>query len=128
MSNRRLILMCALALALAACGGRAAGGDDGRTPPTVDDVVAQGLAAYEGSCLACHAEGGIGVEGLGRPLTDSDFIRGLSDAELVTFIQVGRDSADPENTSGIAMPANGGNPSLTTEDVEAIVAYLRTLN
>ena len=131
MASRRLFVVLMIALAAASCGGRAAndGGDSGDgTSATAGDLVAEGLAVYEGSCLSCHAEGGVGVEGLGRPLTNSDFVRGLSDAERVTFIEVGRDSSDPENTSGIAMPALGGNPALTQADLEAVVAYLRTLN
>jgi mono/diheme cytochrome c family protein len=130
-SSRRLFVILVIALAAAACSGRAAGGGGdtgGRNAPDGLPLAAEGVAVYEGSCLACHAEGGVGVEGLGRPLTNSDFVRGLTDAELVTFIQVGRDSSDPANTSGIAMPANGGNPALTRADLEAVVAYLRTLN
>lgn len=131
MSSRRLFVILVIALAAASCSGRATddgGGAGGRNAPDVGSVAAEGLAIYEGSCLACHAEGGVGVEGLGRPLTNSDFVRGLSDAELATFIEVGRDSSDPANTSGIAMPANGGNPALTRADIDAIIAYLRTLN
>lgn len=131
MRSRRTFVILAIALAAASCGGRVAndGGDrGGQTATTAAALAAEGLAVYEGSCLACHAEGGVGVDGLGRQLTNSDFVRGLSDAELLTFIEVGRDTSDPANTSGIAMPAKGGNSALTQADLEAVVAYLRTLN
>ena len=121
-----------LALILAACGGGDDGGgngDDGaRTPPTVGVSAADGRSLYDATCVACHAEGGAGVDGLGKPLANSDFIKGINDADLVTLIKVGRDTSDPENTSGVAMPAKGGNPALSEADLESIVAYLRTLN
>jgi disulfide bond formation protein DsbB len=121
-----------LALALAACGG-------GRTAPTIADggenggggdsvAIAAGLELFNESCVACHAEGGVGVEGLGKPLVASEFVAGLSDAELVEFIIVGRDTSDPLNTSGIAMPAKGGNAALTEADLENIAAYIRSIN
>ena len=47
---------------------------------------------------------------------------------MVTFLQVGRASDDPLNTTGIAMLPRGGNPSLTDDDLKDLVAYMRTLN
>jgi hypothetical protein len=46
---------------------------------------------------------------------------------LVEFLVVGRDTADPLNTTGILKPPRGGNPSLTEEDLALIVEYLRSL-
>ena len=120
---------------MAACGG-------GRTAPTIADggtsgggggggdaaAIAEGKTIYDGSCVACHADGGVGIDGLGKPLVGSEFIAGLTDSELIDFIKVGRDTSDPINTSGIAMPAKGGNPSLTDTDLEFVVAYLRSIN
>ncbi|MCZ7668550.1 MAG: cytochrome c [Chloroflexi bacterium] len=82
---------------------------------------------FVGTCLACHGEGGKGIEGLGKDMTTSEFIKGLSDAELLEFIKVGRSSTDPANTTGVDMPLRGGNPALTDDDIADIIAYMRTL-
>ena len=136
MNTRRAVAIGVFALVVAACGG-------GRTAPTVagggtdapggggggDAVaIAEGKAIFDASCVACHAPGGVGVEGLGKPMVGSEFIASLSDSELVQFITVGRDSSDPLNTSGIGMPAKGGNPSLTEDQLGFVVAYLRSIN
>ena len=132
MKNRLLIALGVMILALAACGGGddAGGGDDGggAEPPTVGASAAEGKTLYDATCVACHAAGGTGIDGLGKPLANSDFIKGISDSDLLTLIKVGRDTSDPANTSGVAMPAKGGNPALSDVDLESIVAYLRTLN
>lgn len=88
---------------------------------------AAGEQLFSGTCLACHGPGGEGVEGLGKPLPPSEFVAGLSDDELVAFLQVGRPIDDPLNTTGIMMPPRGGNPSLTDADLRDLVAYIRSL-
>jgi disulfide bond formation protein DsbB len=120
-----------VAIAAAACGGGDgdnADADGDRTPPTVGVSAADGKSLYDATCVACHADGGVGIDGLGKPLANSDFIKGISDPDLVALIKVGRDTSDPANTSGVAMPAKGGNPALSDADLQSIVAYLRTLN
>jgi disulfide bond formation protein DsbB len=67
------------------------------------------------------------VPGLGKDLTTSEFITGLSDDELLDFIKRGRDMSDPLNTTGIAMPPKGGNPALTDGQIVDIIAYLRSI-
>lgn len=134
MKTKLAVFIGVLALAATACGG-------GRTAPTIGDgggtdgggggdavAIAEGKSIYDGSCVACHADGGVGVDGLGKPLVGSEFVAGLSDSELVEFITVGRDTSDPLNTSGIAMPPKGGNPSLSDADIDFVVAYLRSIN
>ena len=79
------------------------------------------------TCAACHGPAGEGIEGLGKDMTTSEFIAGNTDDELVAFIKVGRDPSDPLNTTGVGMPASGGNPALSDEDLFDIVAYIRTL-
>lgn len=88
--------------------------------------VAEGLKVYQGTCLACHGEGGVGIMNLGKALVGSPMLS-LSDDELVAFIIKGRDGSDPANTTGIAMPPKGGNPALTEKDLKNVVAYMRTL-
>ena len=58
---------------------------------------------------------------------DSDFVKGLSDQELLAFIKKGRPTSDPANTTGVDMPPKGGNPSLTDQQILDIIAYIRSL-
>ena len=90
-------------------------------------AAALGEEIFNGTCIACHGVGAVGVAGLGPALTMSEFIIGLTDDELVAFLIVGRPDTDPTNTSGITMPPRGGNTSLTDDDLRAVVAYLRIL-
>lgn len=78
-------------------------------------------------CATCHGTDGRGLAGLGPDLVNSPLVRGLPDAQLVTFITLGRSARDPANTTGVEMPPRGGNPLLTDQDLADIVAYLRTL-
>ena len=77
--------------------------------------------------MACHGAAGIGVTGLGKALTTSEFVADNSDAELVAFIEEGRDVSHPDNTTGVAMPPKGGNPALSQADMANIVAYMRAI-
>lgn len=131
-----LALIGVMILALAACGGSdsssASSSSSSSAPePTVAEVSTgdpvNGEKLFTGTCLACHGEGGKGIEGLGKDMTTSEFIKGLSDAELLAFIKVGRASTDPANTTGVDMPLRGGNPALTDDDIMDIIAYMRTL-
>ncbi len=79
------------------------------------------------SCSACHGEFGQGVEGLGKPMGTSEFIKSKTDKELITFIKTGRPPWDAENTTGIDMPSKGGNPALSDDDIAELVAYIRSL-
>jgi len=116
-------------LVACACGGTSLNGSED-DPDGGDSGVptGSGEALYEANCAACHGEGGIGIEGVGKPLVKSEFVADLSDAELVDFLIVGRDTADPLNTTGILKPPRGGNPSLTDEDLAVIVEYVRSLS
>jgi disulfide bond formation protein DsbB len=130
-----MVVIVALALALAACGGggSAPSGDGpavtGPTerPPSVGDVAA-GEEQFNSLCIACHGPGGVGVEGLGKPFTTSEFLLTVSDEELLEFVKVGRPISDPLNTTGVDMPPKGGNPALTDEQILDIIAYVRTLH
>ncbi|MBZ0310788.1 MAG: cytochrome c [Anaerolineae bacterium] len=91
-------------------------------------VVERGRENFIAICSACHGTDAKGISGLGKTLIDSEFVNGLDDAGLHEFIVVGRTIWDPLNTTGVAMPARGGNPGLTDEDINTIVAYIRVLN
>ena len=60
-------------------------------------------------------------------MTSSEFIAELSDEELLAFVKTGRPIGDPLNTTGIDMPAKGGNPALADDQILDIIAYMRTL-
>jgi disulfide bond formation protein DsbB len=97
-------------------------------PETTPAAVApDGAALFSVTCPACHGPQGKGVPGLGKDMTNSQFIDGLSDPELVEFIKLGRAADDPLNTSGIAMPPKGSNVALNDDDLMAIVEFIRSL-
>lgn len=95
--------------------------------PSVGDPVT-GQQLFSTTCAACHGPAGEGVQGLGKDMTTSEFIGGLSDHELLAFVQVGRPITDPLNTTGVMMPPRGGNPTLTDEQLLDIIAYIRTIH
>ena len=116
------------ALLLVACGGNDAAPDTGApdTAASVGDAV-KGKTLYQQSCASCHGQNGEGVPGLGKDMAHSDFINGLTDAELVGFIKQGRSASDPLNTTNIDMPPKGGNPALNDEGIYDIVAFIRSI-
>ncbi len=90
--------------------------------------AAAGQKLFASTCAACHGPTGEGIQGgLGKDMTSSQFIAGKTDDELVSFIKVGRDPSDPLNTTGVGMPAKGGNPALKDKDLFDIVAHIRTI-
>lgn len=130
------------ALLLAACGG-----EEEPTPTTAPTATAEpaapvadvapaaaagdatlGQQVFSTTCAACHGPAGQGVQGLGKDMTHSEFIAGLSDAELLDFIKVGRRIDDPLNTTKVDMPPKGGNPALTDEQLINIIAYIRSIH
>lgn len=89
--------------------------------------TANGAHLFTRTCAACHGPGGIGRPGLGKQLENSSFVQSLDDDELLAFLRRGRNPGDPQNTTGRGMPAKGGNPALSEDDLLDIIAYLRTL-
>lgn len=87
-----------------------------------------GEELFNSTCSACHGPGGTGIEGLGKDMTTSEFIAGKTDTDLITFIKLGRSTSDPLNTTGVDMPPKGGNPSLSDDNLNDIVTYIRTIH
>lgn len=100
----------------------AAGGDAEQA-----DYIAQGAKVYSSTCIACHGKGGTGIQGNGKPLATSEFVKSMNDDALLAFIKKGRDPGDPKNTTGVGMPARGGNPALQDDDLLDAIAYVRYL-
>lgn len=136
MTRKNMILaflaVLVLSLALAACGGGGGGAAPATEAPQATatpagDPVA-GKAQFDTVCIACHGPGGVGVTGLGKPFTTSEFLLTVNDQELLAFVKTGRPISDPANTTGVDMPPKGGNPALTDEQLIDIIAYIRTLH
>ena len=130
------ILGLVMALGVAACGGNNADpAVETGSKPTESAVTTNlgagdaqnGKALYSSNCATCHGPEANGITGLGSGLHDNEFIAGKSDPELIEFIKMGRSPGDPLNDTGVAMPPKGGNPALTDQNLNDIVAYLRTL-
>jgi disulfide bond formation protein DsbB len=92
------------------------------------DAVKAGDGIFHTLCMACHGFNGKGIVGLGKSLVGTDFINTQTDEQLVAFMIKGREVTDPANTSGVAMPARGGNPALSDTDLYNVVQYIRSLN
>jgi mono/diheme cytochrome c family protein len=91
-------------------------------------MIAKGEHTFQSVCAACHGFSAQGIAGLGKPLVNSAFVDDLSDDDLAAFIIKGREVSDPANTTGVPMPARGGNPGLSDDDMRNVVAYIRSLN
>ncbi len=89
-------------------------------------ALVRGKALYEETCAACHGVRGEGT-GAGKALTSSTLIKTSSDADLVKFVQLGRAANDVHNTTGLAMPANGGQANVSSADIAAVIGYIRQL-
>ncbi len=137
-----LLLLAGLGIGAAACtaqpaapvdpGAAAPAGQAGQVEGEEDEEAAEAGDPEEGktkftTCAGCHGQDAKGLPNLGKDLHNNQFLAGLSDAEALAFLKKGRDTTDPLNTTGVAMPPKGGNPAFTDEDLADIVAYVRTL-
>ncbi len=135
------VFAIALMIGIVGCGGGDDAGSSAAEPAAAATTVPQakptateppaasiedGKTEFIG-CSACHGADAKGITGLGKDLVGSEFVNSQSDADLIAFIKVGRDTSDPANTTGVAMPPKGGNPALSDGDIQAIIAYLRSL-
>ncbi len=135
MKNYFLITLIALAGVLVACNTdtpaatRTANPSTSASAPvaTAKGDVNKGKAKFNASCISCHGAEGKGITSLAPSLQTSAFLKSQTDEQLIAFIKKGRDKNDPVNTTKIAMPPKGGDPSLTDSDLTDIVAYMRTL-
>lgn len=84
-------------------------------------LAADGKAVYEGTCIACHGADGAGTIPGVPDLTDKSGPLSKSDDVLLKNVTEGMQSPG----SPLAMPAKGGNPSLTKEDLKAVIEYMK---
>lgn len=81
--------------------------------------AADGAAVYKSKCQACHAANGSGDTPVGKSMKVADLrsaqVQKLTDVELTKVIAGGKGK----------MPAYG--KTLSTADIEAVIAFIRTL-
>lgn len=85
------------------------------------DPLMRGREVYQGTCIACHGADGTGALPGVPDFTAKDSPLGNPDEVLVERMMNGFQSSD----SPMAMPAKGGNPALTREDIEQVLRYMR---
>lgn len=101
--------------------------------PQPSAVVASAGNAVEGrkvfstTCITCHGPAGQGMPNLAPSLVGSPFIGSANDAAVTSVIRTGRALGDPNNKSGKVMPARGGNPFLTEEQILHLAAFVRSI-
>jgi cytochrome c5 len=88
-------------------------GEEGAAALAEAQVVVDGPSVYNGLCAACHESGAAGA-----PVRGSELLA-AREAEK------GLDMLVNNAINGInAMPARGGNPALTDEQIRAAVEYM----
>jgi len=110
-------------------GRRATGG-----PPPVPEQVAghpvdlaYGQQLYTQNCSSCHGREGQGMPQQGSELVHSTFVMRTGDAQLLRFLQVGRQPDDPQSVMRRLMPPRGGNAALEDDELADLVGYLRQM-
>lgn len=83
---------------------------------------ANGSRIYSATCVACHGSNGKGMLPGMPDLTAANGRLAKSDAILLRNIIQGFQSPG----SPLPMPARGGNPDLTDQDMANVLAYMRT--
>jgi len=81
----------------------------------------EGKTVYEKSCAACHGSDGKGALPGTPDLTQKAGPLSKSDEELLRNIINGFQSPG----AAMAMPPKGGNPDLTSEEIEGVLKYIR---
>ncbi len=85
------------------------------------ELTISGKVVYQQSCVACHGADGVGAFPGVPDLTEINGSLAKPDISLIKNITDGYQS--PGAT--MAMPPKGGSPSLTDEDIKAVVDYMR---
>ncbi len=111
---------------IAGCGGEDDGGSSSASAkkPSVNATAVKGALIFKNTCTTCHGQDGKGMPNNGPDLTASVFVKDTSAADLLTYVQEGR-----EVPGGVPMPPRGGfsEELLPDEDIKKVVAYLKNL-
>lgn len=89
--------------------------------PLCNTYASTGKEVYEKTCIACHGADGKGVIPGAANFTDPKGPISKPDNVLLDHITNGFQSPG----SPMAMPARGGNPSLTDDDLKNALKYIR---
>ena len=81
-----------------------------------------GENVYAQTCIACHAANGKGAIPGVSDFTKADGPLDKSDDTLFASIRDGLVTPGKP----LSMPPKGGNPSLTDEEIQAVIEYLRS--
>lgn len=131
-----IVSLLVLVSVLAACGGGSEPAPaQPAAQPAAQQPAAQAVAAGDpvkgkeafATCAGCHGPEGKGIEGLGKDMTSSEWIKSQTDEQLLAFIKVGRPASDPLNTTGVDMPPKGGNPALSDQQLLDIIAFIHSI-
>lgn len=107
------------------CGGGDEDSAASAKKPSVNAMALKGALIYKKTCATCHGSDAKGMENNGPDLTASEFVRDTSDADLLTYVQVGR-----EVPGGVPMPPRGGftEEMLPDEDIVKVIAYMKNFS
>ncbi len=90
--------------------------------PAIATGSEAGEKVYAQTCIACHGANGKGTIPGVSDLTKADGPLAKSDETLISSIRDGLVTPGKP----LSMPPKGGNPSLTEEDIRAVLEYLRS--
>jgi cytochrome c oxidase cbb3-type subunit 3 len=97
-----------------------------KDPQLMQDVRETGKALFGDNCAACHGRQATGGKGFPN-LTTNSWLWGGSPEQIAETIKVGINSTHPESRTS-QMPAFGRDGILQRNDIEKVVAYLRSLS
>jgi len=80
-----------------------------------------GESIYSQTCIACHGANGKGALPGVSDFKAADGPLAKTDDELATSIRDGVVTPG----AALSMPAKGGNPALSEEEIRAVLAYIR---
>lgn len=97
-------------------------------PNAHKDNRTAGFNLYNIHCTSCHGLDGKGIDQLGPPLLDSEYVSGSKD-RLILLILQGMEGPITVNgqryTMNTVMPGFRDNPDFTDEDIADLLAFLR---
>ena len=117
-----IALACCTAATLVAASGCSQTGE--AESPAPAGIAARGQQAFSGMCAECHGLEAQGIPSMGMDLRTSDFVQRASTAQLIRFIRTGH---RPTNRFPGGMPEDGGDPSLSDQQLADIAAWLKSL-
>lgn len=97
-----------------------------KDPQLMQDVRETGKTLFGDNCAACHGRQATGGKGFPN-LTTNSWLWGGSPEQIAETIKVGINSTHPESRTS-QMPAFGRDGILQRNDIEKVVAYLRSLS